>query len=209
VGGVGRLIEISLRDSLIAVQAGWNAQYFVSGEQPPRTGTASPVTGPNQTFRTLDGYVNVAVVSNRHFVDCCEAIGAPDLAKDPAFASNELRVKNRKRMTERLEALFEEKATEHWLAVLSRAGVPVGRILDLPAVFADQQVLHNEMVVTSRHPKTGEIRTQGSPLRIDGRPARADSPAPYLGQHSRAILEAAGLSGEEVDGLVSAGVVVG
>ena len=53
--GQGSLVEVSLRDGLMAVQAGWNAQFFVTGEQPPRTGTASPVTAPNQSLRTATG----------------------------------------------------------------------------------------------------------------------------------------------------------
>lgn len=204
----GSFVEISLRDSLIAVQAGWNAQFFVSDIQPERTGTASPVTAPNQTFRTADGHLNLAIVSDRHFIDCCEAIGLADVGKDPSFATNALRVENRMELAEHLQAVFALHGTDHWVELLERGGIPVGRILDLPAVFSDEQALHNEMMVTLDHPIAGTIRMQGSPLRIDGSPARSPMPAPYLGQHTKSILTDLGLSSEEVAQLVEAGVVL-
>ena len=134
-GGVGRLIEISLRDGLIAAQAGWNAQYFVTGSQPPRTGTASPVTGPNQALRSADGHFNLAVVSDRHFVQVCSVLGLEELATDPRFLTNPARVANRNELTALLESALGREGTEHWLSAFGDAGVPVGRILDLPRSF--------------------------------------------------------------------------
>ena len=207
-GGIGRLLEIALRDGLVAVQAGWNAQFFANGSQPERTGTASPVTAPNQTFHTSDGYVNVAVVSNRHFFDCCQALGLGDAAVDSRFASNQLRVENRIPLTELLQAKFEREPTGHWLDALGRAGIPVGRILELEEVFSDPQAIHNEMVVTINHPQAGTIQTQGSPIRVEGAAARSDKLAPTLGQHSRAILSELGMGNDEIDKLVATGAVL-
>ncbi|MBA3361823.1 MAG: CoA transferase [Acidimicrobiia bacterium] len=207
-GGEGRLVEVALRDSLIAVQAGWNAQFFASGNQPERTGTASPVTAPNQSFRTADGYFNVAVVSDRHFAETAKALDLFELGEDPRFGSNALRVENRQALTERLQTVFETRPTDHWIDVLSRAGIPVGRILDLPAVFADRQAQHNEMLVAVEHPRAGSINTQGSPLRVDGSPARSQLPAPFLGQHTREVLTDLGITDDEIDDLVRAGEAV-
>ena len=207
-GGRGRLVEVSLRDGLIAVQAGWNALFFALGVQPPRTGTASPVTAPNQTFHTADGLVNVAVVSDRHFRDLCTALGRGDVASDPQFGSNALRVTNRLALSAILEPVFVVESTGHWIEVLGTAGVPVGRILEFEEVFSDPQAVHNEMVIEIEHPRAGAIRTQGSPLRLDGVPARAVSPAPFLGQHSRLVLADLGVGADQIDEFVAAGAVV-
>lgn len=201
--GRGRLVEVSLRDGLMAVQAGWNAQFFASGRQPVRTGTASPVTAPNQTFRTADGHVNLAVVSDRHFVEVCRLLGVEDLVDDPLYADNPSRVANRESLTDVLEAVLASNATDHWMAVFGEAGLAVGRLLDLPAVFDDPQVIHNEMLVEMRHPIAGEIKVTGSPLRIDGEPARAGTSPPILGGDTRRILLMAGLSNDHIDRLAS------
>ncbi len=203
VSGRGRLVEVSLRDGLIAVQAGWNAQFFASGEQPPRTGTASPVTAPNQTFPTGDGHINLAVVSDRHFTEVCRLLGLDHLIDDDRFADNPSRVANRDPLTDALEAILASNSTEHWMGVFGDAGLAVGRLLDLRSVFEDPQVIHNQMVVEMEHPVAGKIRVAGSPLRIDGESARATIAPPLLGGDTRRILRMAGLADHHIDRLAS------
>ena len=208
VSGKGRLVEVSLRDGLIAVQAGWNAQFLATGRQPERTGTASPVTAPNQTLRTGDGHVNLAVVSDRHFFEVCRLLNLDELVNDPRFADNASRVSNRKDLAHLIESALEKQSTDHWMRLLGEAGLPVGRLLDLSAVFEDPQVIHNEMLVEMNHQTAGAIKVSGSPLRLDGAPARGRGSPPILGDKSRSVLVATGLSNEEIDQLVADQAVV-
>ena len=206
--GEGGLVEVSLRDGLMAVQAGWNAQFFATGEQPRRTGTASPVTAPNQTLRTGDGHINLAVVSDRHFGILCRLLGLDGLIDDARYSDNRARVENREPLADVLEAVLGRNTTEHWMEVLSGAGLPTGRLLDLPSVFDDPQVIHNQMLVEMSHQVAGTIRVTGSPVRLDGQPARATVPPPVLGQDSRRVLLEAGISESQVDRLVVEGSVI-
>jgi crotonobetainyl-CoA:carnitine CoA-transferase CaiB-like acyl-CoA transferase len=199
--GKGRLVEVSLRDGLMAVQAGWNAQFFATGEQPQRTGTASPVTAPNQTLRTGDGHINLAVVSDRHFDAVCRLLGLEELIVDARYVDNSGRVDNRESLATALEAALGTNTTEHWMEVLGGAGLAVGRLLDLPSVFADPQVIQNEMLVEMSHQAAGTIKVTGSPVRLDGAPARATLPPPMLGEDSRRLLLKAGLSDSQVERL--------
>lgn len=208
VSGRGRLVEVSLRDGLLAVQAGWNAQFFATGRQPVRTGTASPVTAPNQSLRTGDGYINLAVVSDRHFAEACRLLALDDLVDDPRFIDNPSRVLNREALANAIEKVLEKESTDHWMELLGEAGLPVGRILNLASVFDDPQVVHNEMLVEMTHDTAGAIKVSGSPLRLDGEPARASVPPPVLGGGSRRVLRSAGLSDKEVDQLVANQAVV-
>jgi crotonobetainyl-CoA:carnitine CoA-transferase CaiB-like acyl-CoA transferase len=207
-GRQGALVEISLRDGIIASQATWNALYFTSQRQPERTGTASPVTGPNQTFGTADGHINLAVVSDRHFVDVCRALRLDHVAIDERFATNELRVRHRDELGAILQEVFAAKATSHWMSLLDEVGVPAGRIFDLEEVFADEQVIHNEMVVDMAHPRIGRFRMQGSPLRLDGVSARSQVSPPMLGEHTVAVLRDLGWSDLEVSELIAAGAAI-
>ncbi len=202
--GLGRLVETSLRDGLIAVQAGWNSLFFASGQQPERTGTASPVTAPNQTFSTADGHLNLAIVSDRHFHQTCGLLDLEDLADDPRFTSNERRVVNRQELAGLLQEVLGTKPTEHWLALLGDAGLPVGRILTLPEVFADPQVLHNDMVVN-----LDGRQSQGSPLRSGGKSLISHRPAPRLGEHTVAILAELGVAAERIERLTTEGALRG
>ena len=207
-GGQGALLEISLRDGIIAAQATWNALYFTSQRQPERTGTASPVTAPNQTFRTADGHLNLAVVSDRHFLDVCRVLHLDHVGTDARFSTNELRVRHRAELGAILDEVFAAEGTSHWLSLLDEIGVPAGRIFDLDEVFADQQVILNEMVVDMQHPRIGMFRMQGSPLRIDGVSARSPVSPPMLGQHTVAVLRDLGWSDHQVGELIAAGAAI-
>jgi crotonobetainyl-CoA:carnitine CoA-transferase CaiB-like acyl-CoA transferase len=201
--GRGRLVETSLRDGLIGVQAGWNALYFATGAQPPRTGTASPVTAPNQTFATADGHLNVAIVSDRHFVKACQLLDLEELLTDERFSSNQARVLHRVELAILFQEVLAVKPTEHWMELLGGGGLPVGRILTLPQVFADPQVVHNQMVMS----RDG-VTTQGSPLRSDGSALIADRPPPALGEHTAAVVAELGVAGSRLERMVSEGALI-
>ena len=177
--GRGRSIDVSLRDSLIAVQAGWNAIAFEADAQPDKTGTASPFLSPNRMFATSDGYFVIAIVSDRHFALMCQVIDRADLEIN--FHSNDDRIARRHELESVLEPLFAEQPTMHWIDAFTKVGVPCGRVLTLPEVWEDVQVKHNQMVVDYVHPVAGPVRGLGSPIRIDGAPARTRIVPPTLG----------------------------
>jgi crotonobetainyl-CoA:carnitine CoA-transferase CaiB-like acyl-CoA transferase len=166
------------------------------------------VTAPNQTFATADGYLNIAVVSDRHFQDLCRALQIDDLATDDRFATNAGRMANRVELAASISAVLSRENTSHWVEVIGSTGVPAGRVLGLPEVFADEQVLHNEMLVEVEHRRAGKVKLQGSPLRIDHAVARAPGPPPMLGEHTREILLGLGWTAERVDELARTGIIV-
>ena len=177
--GTGRRIDVSLRDSLIAAQAGWSAIAFESDSQPAKTGSASPFLSPNRMFETSDGYFVIAIVADRHFELMCDAIHRTDLAAE--FPDNDDRIARRHELEAILEPIFAAEPTAHWVDVLGATGVPCGKVLTLPEVWDDPQVTHNEMVVEYDHPTAGRVRGLGSPIRIDGVPARSTIAPPVLG----------------------------
>ena len=176
--GRGRRIDVSLRDSLVAVQAGWNAIAFARDSQPGRTGTASPFLAPNRMFASSDGWFVIAIVSDRHFEQMCEAIGRSDLVA--RFDGNDERMATRDELEPLLEAMFLTRTTDHWLQLFGDVGLPCGRILTLPEVWNDPQIRHNEMVYEYEHPTAGVVKAIGSAIRIDGAPARSEIPPPPL-----------------------------
>jgi CoA:oxalate CoA-transferase len=177
-GRPGRRIDVALRDSLIAVQGGWNAIAFHRDGQPPRIGTASIFTAPNQVFATTDGHVALAIVSDHHFDRLCEALELPELAE--AYPTNDARMEAVDRIVSVLAPLLAARPTNHWMQILDGVGVPIGRVLTLPEVWDDPQVRHNEMVVELEHPSAGTVRMVGSPIRVDGRATTSRQPPPAL-----------------------------
>ncbi|HLF42052.1 MAG TPA: CoA transferase [Acidimicrobiia bacterium] len=202
----GCRIDISLRDGVMAVQSGWNALALASGEQPARTGTASPFIAPNQVFEASDAPFTLAIVSERHFELLTDALERPDLAKD--YPSNEARMTNRVQLARRLGNVFKTETAEYWIDLLEQVGLPAGRVLTLAEAFADPQARHNEMLVGLDHPTAGRIQVTGSPIRIDGAPARNDTPPATLGQHTMPILRELGVDDSTIGQMVEAGTAV-
>jgi crotonobetainyl-CoA:carnitine CoA-transferase CaiB-like acyl-CoA transferase len=202
----GCRIDVSLRDGAMAVQSSWNALAFTSGEQPARTGTASPFIAPNQVFEASDGPFTLAIVSERHFELLADALERPDLVKD--YPTNESRMTNRAQLARKLGNVFKTEPAEYWVDLLEQVGLPAGRVLTLTEDFADPQARHNEMAVEMEHPIAGAIRVTGSPIRVDGSPARAASPPATLGQHTKSILGELGMDDSTIEQMVEAGTAV-
>jgi crotonobetainyl-CoA:carnitine CoA-transferase CaiB-like acyl-CoA transferase len=202
----GRQIDVSLRDGVMAVQSAWNALAFVNGEQPERVGTASPYVAPSQVFDAADGPFTLAVVSDRHFRVLAESLDMPDLIE--AYPSNEVRMAKRDTLARRLTKVFKTQTADHWVSLLGEAGLPVGHVLTLSEALSDPQARHNEMIVEFDHPVAGAVRATGSPIHIDGAPARAGTAPATLGQHTRPILREVGVDPDSIEKMVAAGTAV-
>ncbi len=201
-----RRIDVSLRDGLMAVQAGWNALAFNAGSQPERTGSASPYLAPNQVFQASDGPFTLAVVSDRHYEILCRELDRPDLLE--SYPDNESRMADRLSLARKLQRVFRTKAAGHWVNLLGDAGLPVGRVLDIEAAFADLQAQHNEMSAYFEHPTAGTVRVTGSPIHLDQAAVLAELPPATLGQHTRPLLHELGVDDGTIDELIESGRAV-
>jgi len=201
--GRGRKVEVSLRDSVIAIQSTWNAMYFATGEQPGRIGTASWFTAPTETFASSDGYFNLAIVSDRHFEILCEDLGM-NIASDPRFSTNETRVKHREELNQLVKPIFAQSTTDSWMTRLHALGLPAGTLMGIEEVFSDPQVQHNDMQVEL----PGGLPVTGSPVHMDGTPAIALTPQPALGADTDQVLRGLGANDEELSRMEAALLIV-
>ncbi len=204
--GRGQLVDAALLDGQVAWLTYAAANYFATGQNPRRMGSAHPNLVPYQAFRTRDGYLNVAVGSEAIWQRFCEVV-APELRDDPRFATNPDRVRNRSELIPLLEARFRERTTAEWGELLDRAGVPNGPIYLISEVFRDPQTLHRQMKVTLPHPTAGEVTVTGVPVKLSETPGDVYRPPPLLGQHTEAVLRELGYTSEEVDALRREGAI--
>jgi len=187
--GKGQWIDISLLDCTASWMTYMAANYFATGKNPERMGSAHPTIVPYQCFETLDDkFVTLAVGNDKLFKDFCQAIHREKLADDPRFSTNPSRVINRDQLIPTLEELFKQKPRDEWLRILTEAAVPAGPVYSLQEVFSDPQILHRKMLVRIQHPTAGEISQIGIPMMFSETNPEIKSPPPILGEHSDEVL---------------------
>ena len=187
--GLGREVDVAMLDCQVATLENAIARFAATGVVPGPLGSRHPSIAPFQAFATRDGHLVVAAGNDALFAKLCAALGRPELAADPRFASNESRTRNVEALAAALEAALAARTSDEWLARLEAAGVPCGPLNDVAAVLRDPQVRARNMVVTAEDPIAGPFAVAGNPVKLSG---VADPPtrgaAPRLDEHRAKLL---------------------
>jgi crotonobetainyl-CoA:carnitine CoA-transferase CaiB-like acyl-CoA transferase len=186
--GDGEHIEVSLLDSGLAALINVAQGALVTQTEPRRHGNGHPNIVPYQTFLAQDGRLAVAAPNDGLYRSMCAAIGRPELAADPRFATNADRVRNRSDLIEQLAETFAERPADDWVAALGAAGVPAGKIRGVLEAFEAAARAGRPATDTVAHPRAGALPLIASPIRLTESALRAPEPPPLLGEHTREVL---------------------
>jgi len=208
--GEGQAIDLALLDTQVAWLVNIGLNYLISGEVPGRVGNEHPNIVPYNVMPAADGYFTLAVGNDAQFRKFCEFAGAPELAQDPRFRTNELRVRNRRELYASLPEITRRRARDDWVEGLARLGVPASPVNDVEQVFADPQVQARGMRVAIPYPEAegGTVPLIGNPIKLSATSVEYRLPPPSLGQHTEEVLgEVLGLAADEIARLKAAGVI--
>ncbi len=146
------------------------ARWLMEGDVPGQAGNDHPTSMPTSVYPTADGFVNIAAAGTAIYTRFCEALGMPELAVHPDYASADARSKNRVALSEAIAARTRNYTSDALIALLNKAGVPSGPIYKMDRVFADPQVQHLGMAVAVPTPDGGEARLVGPAMRALAHP---------------------------------------
>jgi crotonobetainyl-CoA:carnitine CoA-transferase CaiB-like acyl-CoA transferase len=186
--GVGCDCDISLYETALHELMYIGTWAASAGYEPRRMPeSAHPSIVPFQAFETANGWITVACAKQKFWELLCQALGRAELAEDPRFAGFAARNRNRDELLPILREDFRSEPTEHWLTVLSQAGVPHGPVYEVPEALEDRQAQARGDVVELEHPSLGTVRLLASPLRLSGEPNPLIR-GPFRGEHTDEVL---------------------
>ena len=195
--GKGQHIDVSMLESMLTltlmeIQA---AQFPIP--PPPKRHMFSPV-------ETKDGYIHVAVASERTFQGVAEAAGRKDWITDPRFAKYLDRRANWADLMDELEAWSRTLPAKDVLAALDRCNVPASPYRTVKEVMVDPQLEHRGAFQEVKD-EGGTFKALNPPFRLSDCETTAGTFAPALGEHTAEVLASAELSPDELAALVSVG----
>jgi crotonobetainyl-CoA:carnitine CoA-transferase CaiB-like acyl-CoA transferase len=158
-------------------------------------------------YQTADGYMTVAVMSDREWAGVTRALNRPDWLADPRFATPAARDRHVNERLEMTQAVLRTRTTADLMAVFEANDVPCAPALTRGEVIHHPQVIANEIIVEHAHHAAGMLRQTRAPARFEGTPTEMRRGAPLLGEHSVEILQELGWGRGDIDDMIAEKII--
>jgi crotonobetainyl-CoA:carnitine CoA-transferase CaiB-like acyl-CoA transferase len=186
--GQGTHIDVPMLGATLAIAALQTSEYFGTGRDPQKLGSAHPRNAPYQAFKARDTYFGMAAGNNALWKSVCNVVELPELEDDARYTSTTLRAQHQVELRNTLESIFVNHDAEHWIARFREAGVPCAPINTYSQVLADTQVEHMQWVQPLELPNGVRTKTFASPVRFSGQNPEIRMRPPGLGEHNDELL---------------------
>ncbi|RMG97798.1 MAG: CoA transferase [Deltaproteobacteria bacterium] len=206
--GQGQEVDVALYESVFNLTESLLPEYDLFGHVRMPTGAALEGVVPSNSYPTADGkWVAIGANADGLYVRLMELVGRPDLATDPALATNDGRVARADEIDAAIAAWTRARPRDDVLAALVDAGIPAGPINDIADIVADPHVRARGIVDRVTLPDGTPLSIVAPLPRFGRTPGRTEHPGPALGEHNREVYGSLGLSDEDLAELAERGVV--
>ncbi len=185
--GRGQHVDISMLDCQVSMLNYMATMYFLSGKDPYPIGNSHFVHVPYNTFKTADGFIVIAVITDNFWHNLKEVIDCPEFA-DPKYDGQPGRWEDRDMINRRLNEILSEHPSAYWLERLEAKRIPCAPVNRFSQALSDEQVVHRNMVVDLKHPNGNATRGPGNPVKLSRSNEESFSPAPTVGQQTDEVL---------------------
>lgn len=207
--GKGQVVDSALYEAVLQVMESVVPEYDVMGLVRQRSGSILPGIAPSNVYRCRDGEYMIGGNGDAIFARLAEAMGEPELARDPRYATHATRGQNQAELDERIERWTRTLTVDQLEALMIKHSVPAGRIYTGREMLADPHFAAREALVSVEHPQHGNIRMQAPMPKLSDTPSAVRRRAPQSpGEHNGEVYgELLGLDADALDELRLRGVI--
>ena len=207
--GQGQIVDSAIYEAVLQVMESLVPDYSVMGYVRERSGSILPGLAPSNVYRCADGDFLIGANQDTIFGRLCEAMGRPELAADPRYASHTARGVHQAELDELIEAWTATLSVEEVEALCLTHAIPAGRVYRAPEMLADPHFAAREALVEVPHPEFGKVMMQNAFPKLSATPSGVRRPAPReVGQDNAEVYgRELGLGAEELEALKARGVI--
>lgn len=207
--GRGQMVDSAIYEAVLAVMENLVTEYDQAGYIRERTGATLPNIAPSNIYATRCGhFVLIAANQDNVFRRLSQAMGRPDLASDPRYATHTARGARQQELDAVITEWTNTLDREELSRLLEEHGIPSGEIFRAPEMLEDVHFRARQAIVEVVDPILGPLKMQNVCPRLSDTPGKVSTSGPALGQHNQEVF--AGLLGygrERIEALVQSGAV--
>ncbi|MBT5892106.1 MAG: CoA transferase [Chromatiales bacterium] len=186
--GEGQVVDSAIYEAVLNMMESLVTEYDQAGYIRERTGAILPNVAPSNVYPTSDGtFILIAANQDTVFKRLAEAMGRPELAEDPRYATHIARGDTQKELDDIIAEWTKTLTAPKLEALMEEFGIPSGKIYRTPDMLEDAHFRAREAIVTTQHPVFGELKMQNVAPKLSATPGGIRTPAPELGEHNEQV----------------------
>jgi crotonobetainyl-CoA:carnitine CoA-transferase CaiB-like acyl-CoA transferase len=209
VTGRGQVVDSALYEAVLQVMESLIPEYTIANFIRERSGSILPGIAPSNIYRCKDGEYLIGANQDTVFRRLAAAMGQPELADDPRYATHVERGKRQAELDQLIESWTMTKTMDEVEAAMLEHGIPAGKIYRAPEMLKDPHFKAREAIVELEHPRWGRIHMQNVFPKLSLTPGAVRSTAPQtVGEHNAEVYGTLlGMSAAELAELKEKGVI--
>lgn len=205
--GIGQDVDISMLDCQISMLNYMATMHFLSGKDPFPIGNSHFVHVPYNTFKTNNGFIVIAVITDNFWHNLKEAVNCPEF-DNKKYDGQPGRFADQDFINAKLNEIISTNSSEYWIEILESKRIPCAPVNKFSQALNDEQVLHRKMVIDLKHPDGSKTKGPGNPLKFSRSNEESFSAAPTLGQDTEVVFsELLDMTADEINQLKQQGVI--
>lgn len=207
--GEGQVVDSAIYEAVLNMMESLITEYDKAGYIRERQGSILPNVAPSNVYPTRDGkMILIAANQDTVFRRLAEAMGQPELAEDERYATHSARGAHQVELDELVAAWTRTRDAGELEKMMEDFGIPSGKIYRAPEMLEDAHFRAREAIITTLHPKFGELRMQNVAPKLSATPGGVRRPGPGLGEHNLEVYsQILGLDENRIADLQERGII--